>query len=188
MTGPRTPGAQHTLTENYARNCRFGERCNFAHGEHELRRLPPRSGMIRGYTRADGPLGAGGPPGGAYFGAGSGTYGGGGGRAGGGPYNGGFGGGQLSGGYGGNQGQYGGPMGGAGAGAGGMGYGAGLGGVGGGGGGGYGMAQQQQQQPQHAGDQWGGGGGSYADPVRMPHIMHTSTCGDHHVLRTEGHC
>lgn len=28
--------------------CRFGDRCNFAHGEHELRALPPRGGGYAG--------------------------------------------------------------------------------------------------------------------------------------------
>jgi hypothetical protein len=44
-------------------DCRFGDRCNFAHGEHELRSLPPRSddfGRGRG--------GFGGPPRGGYGG------------------------------------------------------------------------------------------------------------------------
>ncbi|KAK9829797.1 hypothetical protein WJX72_007958 [[Myrmecia] bisecta] len=29
-------------------HCRFGDRCNFAHGDEELRRLPPRNEMGRG--------------------------------------------------------------------------------------------------------------------------------------------
>jgi hypothetical protein len=55
-------------------DCRFGDRCNFAHGEHELRSLPPRSddfGRGRG--------GFGGPPRGGFGGRGMG-YGGGRGR------------------------------------------------------------------------------------------------------------
>jgi hypothetical protein len=46
-------------------DCRFGDRCNFAHGEHELRSLPPRSddfGRGRG--------GFGGPPRGGFGGRG----------------------------------------------------------------------------------------------------------------------
>jgi len=34
--------------------CRFGDRCNFAHGEHELRKLPPRSGAGPGGGRGGG--------------------------------------------------------------------------------------------------------------------------------------
>jgi len=51
--------------------CRFGDRCNFAHGEHELRKLPPRGG--------DGPGrgGRGGRGGGGYGGFGGGGGGGG---------------------------------------------------------------------------------------------------------------
>lgn len=32
-------------------DCRFGDRCNFAHGDHELRPLPPREGDDMGYDR-----------------------------------------------------------------------------------------------------------------------------------------
>jgi hypothetical protein len=53
-------------------DCRFGDRCNFAHGEHELRSLPPRGGY-----------GGGGPPRGGYGGGGM-------------PYGGGRGGGRVS--------------------------------------------------------------------------------------------
>ena len=69
--GPHAPPLYPLTQALRATFCphRFGERCNFAHGEHELRRLPPRSGMNRGgFSRSDGPtMGAGGPPGGAYF-------------------------------------------------------------------------------------------------------------------------
>jgi len=34
--------------------CRFGDRCNFAHGEHELRKLPPRGGPGGGRGQKDG--------------------------------------------------------------------------------------------------------------------------------------
>jgi hypothetical protein len=39
-------------------DCRFGDRCNFAHGEHELRALPPRTqqGGGGGYARGTGPV------------------------------------------------------------------------------------------------------------------------------------
>lgn len=62
-------------------DCRFGDRCNFAHGEHELRSLPPRSDDF-GRGRGGGAYG--GPPrGGGFGGAGGGRgmgYGGGRGR------------------------------------------------------------------------------------------------------------
>jgi hypothetical protein len=53
-------------------DCRFGDRCNFAHGEQELRSLPPRDDFGRGRG------GYGGPPGGGrgYGGRGMGGYGG----------------------------------------------------------------------------------------------------------------
>ncbi|KAL4447821.1 hypothetical protein ABPG75_005040 [Micractinium tetrahymenae] len=34
-----------------AGHCRFGDRCNFAHGEEQLRQLPPRTGGGRGRGR-----------------------------------------------------------------------------------------------------------------------------------------
>ena len=43
-------------------HCRFGERCNFAHGEEELRKLPPRGEVDGGYPPRPGPGGGGGPP------------------------------------------------------------------------------------------------------------------------------
>lgn len=57
-------------------DCRFGDRCNFAHGEQELRSLPPRDDFGRGRGGYGGP-----PPGrGGYGGRGMGGYGGGRGR------------------------------------------------------------------------------------------------------------
>lgn len=137
-----------------AGNCRFGERCNFAHGEHELRRLPPRSGggapsPGRGYGRGgEGPGGGGAP----YYGGAPGGYGGGPGR-GGGQFNGGFERPQYGGGYGGAPGYGGGIGGGMGSGMGMGGYAGGL-APPGGAGGGYGMQQQQ-----HGGGEQGWGGG-----------------------------
>lgn len=58
-----------------AGDCRFGDRCNFAHGEDELRALPPRDDFGRGRG------GFGAPRGGGYGGRGApGAYGGGRGR------------------------------------------------------------------------------------------------------------
>eukprot|EP00955_Chlamydomonas_euryale_P067573 359869-Chlamydomonas_euryale.AAC.39 len=37
-----------TLYRWLSGECRFGDRCNFAHGEHELRALPPRGGGYAG--------------------------------------------------------------------------------------------------------------------------------------------
>jgi len=56
-------------------DCRFGDRCNFAHGEHELRSLPPRGDD---FGRGRGAYG--GPPRGGYGGGGRGMGGFGGGR------------------------------------------------------------------------------------------------------------
>jgi len=57
-------------------DCRFGDRCNFAHGEHELRSLPPRGDD---FGRGRGAYG--GPPRGGFGGGGRGMgYGGGRGR------------------------------------------------------------------------------------------------------------
>lgn len=85
-------------------DCRFGDRCNFAHGEQELRSLPPRDDFGRGRGGYGAP-----PPGrGGFGGRGMGGYGGGRGRgyddyyAGGGGYGGG--------GYGGAPGGYGAPQ------------------------------------------------------------------------------
>ncbi|KAG2452267.1 hypothetical protein HYH02_003291 [Chlamydomonas schloesseri] len=62
-------------------DCRFGARCNFAHGEHELRKLPERQGGRggggRGYGGNAGPYGGRGGYGGGGYGA-QGGYGGGG--------------------------------------------------------------------------------------------------------------
>jgi Zinc finger C-x8-C-x5-C-x3-H type (and similar) len=47
--------------------CRFGDRCNFAHGEQELRSLPPRDpygGGRGGFGAGGGGRGPGGAPGG----------------------------------------------------------------------------------------------------------------------------
>lgn len=64
--------------------CRFGDRCNFAHGDHELRALPPRP--EGGYQ------GGAGPSAGGYAPRGRGGYAGYGGRSPGGRYGGGRGG------------------------------------------------------------------------------------------------
>ncbi|KAI8472248.1 MAG: hypothetical protein J3K34DRAFT_451520 [Monoraphidium minutum] len=65
--------AKTKLCQRWANgDCRFGDRCNFAHGEHELRTLPPRGEP--GYGRGGGPGGYG-PPRGGY--GGPGAYGGG---------------------------------------------------------------------------------------------------------------
>lgn len=54
-----------------AGECRFGDRCNFAHGEEELRRLPPRDDFGAPAGRGYGPPGRGyGPPRGGYGGRG----------------------------------------------------------------------------------------------------------------------
>ncbi len=51
--------------------CRFGDRCNFAHGEHELRQLPPRSGDSFGRGGGRGPsMGYGGRGNGGRYGQG----------------------------------------------------------------------------------------------------------------------
>lgn len=57
-------------------DCRFGDRCNFAHGEQELRSLPPRDDFGRGRGGYGGPP----PARGGYGGGGRGMGGGYGGR------------------------------------------------------------------------------------------------------------
>ena len=63
-----------------AGECRFGERCNFAHGEHELRNLPPRDDFGAGVAPGAGAgrgRGYGAAPRGGYGGRGApGGYGG----------------------------------------------------------------------------------------------------------------
>mmetsp|Transcript_5054 Transcript_5054/g.14109 ORF Transcript_5054/g.14109 Transcript_5054/m.14109 type:complete len:192 (+) Transcript_5054:202-777(+) len=50
--------------------CRFGDRCNFAHGEHELRKLPPRPGGPGGGPGGRGPKDGGGRGGYGGYGGG----------------------------------------------------------------------------------------------------------------------
>jgi hypothetical protein len=83
-------------------DCRFGDRCNFAHGEQELRSLPPRDDFGRGRGGYGAP-----PPGrGGFGGRGMGGYGGGRGRG----YDEYYGGGYGQAGYGGAPGGYGAPQ------------------------------------------------------------------------------